>query len=122
MTNGLTEQEIVDKYNNVVEESEFVRIARNIGCLVEEKNAAYGNSFILSAQVLSLMYPDGVKPEQYRDMLLIVRILDKQFRIAHRKNAFGESPYRDIAGYGICGVAADEQFVAVGGGAQGGDC
>ena len=29
-------------------------------------------------------------------------------RIATRKDAFGESPFKDIAGYGLIGVVADE--------------
>jgi hypothetical protein len=41
-------------------------------------------------------------------MLAITRILDKLFRIATRKDAFGESPFKDIAGYGILGVSNDE--------------
>ena len=67
------------------------------------------NKLISSGEVLKHIYPDGVKPEHYTDMLAIIRILDKIFRIATRKDAFGESPYRDIAGYGILGVRNDEQ-------------
>lgn len=38
-------------------------------------------------------------------MLAITRIVDKLFRIATDKDAFGESPFKDIAGYGILGLA-----------------
>lgn len=86
----------------------FQEIAQEIGKLVEEKNAAYGNSYIVTAEALKLYYPEGIEPSQYTDALLIVRISDKIARIANRKDAFGESPYRDIAGYGICGVVKDE--------------
>lgn len=41
-------------------------------------------------------------------MLCLVRILDKMFRIATDKDALGESPYRDIAGYGILGAVKDQ--------------
>jgi len=37
----------------------------------------------------------------------MIRIIDKLFRIATQKEAFGESPYRDIAGYGLLGVMKD---------------
>ena len=47
-------------------------------------------------------------PEQYGDMLAITRIIDKLFRVATKKDAFGESPFKDIAGYGILGAANDE--------------
>lgn len=82
-------------------------IGTEMGKLVAEKNAAYGNSFGRAGELLALLYPDGVKPEQYRDMLAIIRVIDKLFRIVTRKDAFGESPWRDIAGYSILSVWKD---------------
>ena len=83
-------------------------IASQIGKLVDEKNAAYGSSFSESYKILSVLYPNGIKPEQYTDALAIIRVIDKLFRIANKKDAFGESPWRDIAGYGILGAAKNE--------------
>ena len=57
-----------------------------------------------TAGVLALPYPQGVGPEQMTDALAVVRIVDKLFRIAKDRDALGESPYRDIAGYGILGA------------------
>ena len=85
----------------------FVLAAKQLGETVAEKNAAYGSAFAKSGQFLELLYPDGLRPEQYTDMLLLVRIFDKQMRIATDKQALGESPFRDIAGYGILGVVKD---------------
>jgi hypothetical protein len=42
-------------------------------------------------------------------MLAITRIVDKLFRIATKKDAFGENPFKDIAGYGILGIANDQE-------------
>ncbi len=86
----------------------FEKIAIEIGKLVEEKNVAYGSSFLKSEKILKILYPNGIKPEQYKDMLAITRIIDKLFRIATQKDAFGENPFKDIAGYGILGVANGE--------------
>jgi hypothetical protein len=83
----------------------FKEIGTEIGSLVDEKNAAYGSSFAESYKILSVLYPNGIKPEQYTDALAIIRVIDKLFRIATAKDAFGESPWRDIAGYAILGVA-----------------
>lgn len=83
-------------------------IGREIGDLVARKNAAYGSSFDKSGQFLTLLYPAGLRPDQFDDALLLVRIFDKCMRIATRKDAFSESPYRDLAGYGILGAAKDE--------------
>jgi hypothetical protein len=78
-----------------------------ITSLCAEKNKAYGSSFEKTGAFLRLLYPDGIKPEQYEDLGLIFRVFDKQMRIATRKDAFGESPFADIAGYGILGAAKD---------------
>lgn len=83
---------------------DYVSLARTIGELVQTKQQAYGDSFGKSGEVLKLLYPNGVKVAQYRDMLAITRILDKLFRIATDRDALGESPYRDIAGYALLGV------------------
>jgi hypothetical protein len=79
----------------------YEKIGTEIGKLVDEKNAAYGDAFNKSADFLNLLYPDGVKPEQYGDMLALVRDFDKSMRIATHKDALGENPWRDKAGYGI---------------------
>jgi hypothetical protein len=85
-------------------ENPYIKTAEEIGTLVAEKNQAYGDSFGRSGDVLRVIYPDGIKPEQYDDALAVVRILDKLFRIANDGCAFGESPFLDITGYGLLGA------------------
>jgi hypothetical protein len=87
----------------------FEQLGREIGQLVQEKNEAYGDSFGKASDILEVLYPNGVKPDQYRDMLAVIRVLDKLFRLANKKDAFGESPWRDICGYSILGVFNDEK-------------
>lgn len=82
----------------------YARLGEQVGKLVEEKQAAYGDSFGKSGEVLRLLYPNGIAPEQIDDALCVVRIVDKLFRIATDLDALGESPYRDIAGYGLLGA------------------
>lgn len=84
---------------------DFAGTGRAIGELVEEKNTAYGSAFADSARFLELLYPSGVPLSAYTDVLLMVRIFDKMKRIATAKDAFGEDPFRDIAGYGVIGAA-----------------
>ena len=83
----------------------FEEIGKTVGSLVEEKNEAYGDSFAKSQEIIKVLFPDGVKPEQYRDMLGMVRVIDKMFRIATDKDAFGESPWKDICGYALLAMA-----------------
>lgn len=79
-----------------------------IGSLVDEKQVAYGDSFNKAGEVLKILYPNGVTLEQYTDMLTVVRVVDKLFRIANKKDAFGENPYSDIAGYGLLGAVRND--------------
>jgi hypothetical protein len=88
---------------------EFRRIGTEIGELVAEKNTAYGNSFSTVGEALRLLYPKGIQPDQYADALALTRIWDKMMRIATDRDAMGESPYRDIAGYGLLGAERVER-------------
>lgn len=88
----------------VTDSSAFSKIGEEVGKLVGEKQVAYGDSFGRSGECLRQMYPDGIKPDQYDDLLTIARVLDKLFRIASNPEAFGENPYKDIVGYGILGM------------------
>ena len=87
----------------------YVDISNQVGTLVQDKNKAYGDSFGQACKILEVLYPDGIKPNQYRDVLAITRVIDKLFRIANKKDAFGESPWRDICGYAVLGIANDEE-------------
>lgn len=78
-------------------------IAQEVGELCEAKNRAYGSSFETSAEFLKLLFPDGIRPEQYLNVLLLARIYDKLGRIATDTNAFDEDPFKDLVGYGILG-------------------
>lgn len=76
---------------------------RQVGALVDKKNKQYGDSFAKSGGILAILYPNGVKPEQYRDMLGVTRVLDKLFRIANGDQG-EESAWSDISGYGLLGM------------------
>ena len=88
--------------------ADYASIADEVAKLVEEKQAAYGDSFGKSGEVLRILYPDGIPPEKLADALTITRVVDKLFRIATKKDALGESPWRDIMGYALLAVARDE--------------
>ena len=81
----------------------FITLAEQVGTLVAQKNIAYGDSFRRSGEILAILYPEGVATGQYEDMLGVVRIIDKLFRIANGDHT--EDPWQDIAGYGILGMA-----------------
>jgi hypothetical protein len=87
-----------------VEENIYEKIGSEIGKLVQEKNEAYGDSFAQSDKILKVLFPNGVKPEQYRDLLAITRVIDKLFRLCYNKDYNNESPWRDVCGYAILGI------------------
>lgn len=102
---------------NNQQEFEFVKhiapdyelLAASIGKLLNEKQAAYGNAFGSMEEVFNILYPDGIQPYQYEDVLTIARIMDKVFRVTNlppnKKDVMGEEPWKDIAGYAILSLA-----------------
>jgi hypothetical protein len=87
-----------------VSSTRYQELGIKVGTLVDKKQAAYGDSFGKAGDVLRLMYPDGINTGQYDDMLCLVRIIDKLFRIATDRDALGESPFQDVAGYALLGL------------------
>lgn len=81
--------------------SKWHPLAADIAATVAEKNAAYGDSFAKAGDILAILYPAGIAPNQYADALAVVRVIDKLFRVATDRDALGESPWRDIAGYAL---------------------
>ena len=81
-------------------------IAVEVAALCSKKREAYGDSFSGAGRVLRELYPNGIHSAQYDDLLAVTRMLDKLFRLATSPNAFGESPWMDLAGYALLGLAA----------------
>ena len=79
----------------------YEEIGREIGKLVSEKQKAYGDSYGNSGKILSILFPNGVKPEHYQELLAICRVIDKLFRLANDPGYGGESPWGDICGYAL---------------------
>jgi hypothetical protein len=92
-----------------VETELYKRIAMAVANLVAEKQEAYGDSFGRSKHLISVLYPDGIRSDQYDDALAIIRVIDKLFRIANKKDAFREDPWKDIMGYAMLGVAKNRK-------------
>lgn len=91
------------------QETKYEDTGRVVGKMVDEKQLAYGDSFHRACEVISILYPDGVQPNQYADMLSMIRVIDKLFRIANQKDYSGESPWKDIAGYGLLGMTIGDK-------------
>ena len=92
------------------EASLFELVALDVGRMVAEKNKAYGDSVGSAGEAFRLLYPDGVRPDQLDDALMLVRVWDKMSRIANKKGAFGESPWRDIMGYALLSLEREERW------------
>lgn len=87
----------------------YEEIGAEIGRLVDEKNLKYGASFDKTGDLLRIICPEGVRADQYDDVLFFARMSDKIFRVFTDKDAFGESPYRDMAGYCLLAAARAEE-------------
>lgn len=91
-----------DKYARIVE------MAAEIGRLVVQKQQAYGDSFGQAGQVMRILYPEGIVVDKLDDALAVIRVIDKLFRIATDRDALGEDPWKDVAGYGLLGSVRRE--------------
>lgn len=87
----------------------FLDVARTAAEVCAEKNLSYGDSFSRTGEFLAILFPNGIPPEKFKDALTIVRVFDKLMRIAHRPDAFSESPWKDILGYAILAVEAESK-------------
>lgn len=83
---------------------DYEELGRQIGALVERKQIEYGDAVSVTADVLKVLYPDGVDVEDFRDLLLVTRVVDKLCRVANG-NQGEENAWQDIAGYGLLGMA-----------------
>lgn len=79
-----------------------------LGILVQDKQNQYGDMISAMGPFLRSLYPNGIRPDQYDDLALIVRIGDKLGRITRGNGQGGETPYRDIAGYGLLGDSGQQ--------------
>lgn len=88
---------------------DYADLALSIGELLNEKQTAYGDAFGNMQEVFNILYPNGIQPHQYDDILTIARMMDKIFRVANlppdKKDVMGEEPWKDIAGYALLSLA-----------------
>lgn len=84
------------------DKGQYELLGQRIGQLVDRKQKEYGDSWGKAAEILRVLYPDGVDPADYHAMLGIVRVIDKLSRIANG-NQGEENAWGDIAGYGLLG-------------------
>ena len=92
-------------------------VGKDIGAHVDLAQQAYGDSFNNCVDVLRVfLRPYKNADDTYtipdallQHLLTQVRIIDKQFRIFSNPSGdlMKESPYKDIAGYAILGVASN---------------
>ena len=87
----------------------YENTAKAIGNLVAEKQLQYGNSFGNAGKVLKVLYPNGISVDQMEDALVVVRIVDKLFRIANG-NQGSEDAFQDITGYGLLSVVRNQKL------------
>ncbi len=90
----------------------YEELGKSVGKLVAEKQEAYGDSFGKAHKILKVLFPDGIQPDQYLDVLTICRVVDKLFRLATDPSYGDESPWRDICGYSLLSMGKDARETA----------
>jgi len=88
----------------------YETLGKQVGKVVDDKQIKYGDSYGKSEAILKALYPNGITPDQYKDLLFIVRVNDKLSRIATSNDKDGENPAMDIAGYSLLKMAQKENL------------
>jgi len=91
-------------------QSVYENIAEDVAKLVESKQLQYGDSFGNSYKILEVLYPDGIQLKDYQDLLTVVRVIDKLFRIT-RGDQGDESAWKDINGYSLLALVKKGELV-----------
>ena len=89
----------------------YKEIAAGVAKLVEEKQQAYGNAFEKITAILKVLYPYGIVPDEYQNLGLVIRILDKIARIAEHNgdDLMQEDSWKDICGYTLLAMAQKDE-------------
>lgn len=82
--------------------TQFEELAKEVAQLVDQKNEDYGNCYGVSSELLKLFAPDGIPPDKYNDIAILLRLVEKL------KRGFGGEISRDlwvdIIGLGLNGL------------------
>jgi hypothetical protein len=101
-----------EKPASIPELGRYEKLALEIGSLVQSKNKAYGSAFDKAGEFLSVLFPNGVPVDRYKDMLCLVRMFDKMMRISTSEfegtDEKREEAYRDLAGYSLLGLNSEK--------------
>lgn len=86
---------------------EWRGLGLEVADLVAARNETYGNSIGKSAEILAVIWPDGIPPEAIPWAHYVIRIVDKLNRIAAapEKLEVVRDAFVDIAGYGLCALS-----------------
>ena len=82
----------------------FRAVAEEVAAEVEEKDRRYGRAVLRGVEVLKILYPEGVRPDQYADAFLTLRLFEKRSRIASAQDDDLEDARRDSLGYCLVDV------------------
>lgn len=91
--------------NKSIEGTGYINKAEEIARLVTNKQKQYGNAISSTGEFLKSLYPNGITPEQYEDLGILVRMYDKMKRIANG-NQGEENAWNDLMGYALLKAAA----------------
>lgn len=81
-------------------ENKYITTAKEIAALVSLKQQQYGNAINSTGDFLKSLYPNGIAPQQYNDLGVIIRMFDKMKRISNG-NQGDENAWNDLMGYAL---------------------
>lgn len=88
-------------------EGPHARLGADLGAAVD-RDAVEPNTRMATASTLKSIFPGGIKPEKYLELVSIIDTIRALHRVAIRNDHLGESPWGTIAVEGIAGAARDD--------------
>ena len=83
-------------------EGHYEQVGAFIGALVDKGIPVSNGNPHEAVAVVRALFPHGIKPEQYDDLLAMIRMIDSMFLISREKKSAGKtSHYMDIVCWGI---------------------
>lgn len=107
----MTTAETIHEIEDALDADDYESAGGLLGALVLEKQRQYGNALKRAAEMLAILWPDGLPVDQYLDACSVMRVIEKLSRVA-AGDLGDESAWLDIAGHGLVAARLSRQSVS----------
>ena len=84
-----------------MEKGHYEEIGGFVGLMTDRKNAALHNVLNRSGEMIRILYPHGIRTDQYGDFLILNRIIDNMCQIPSGGPALAQEAWLEIACFAL---------------------